>query len=33
LEPGTTVTVVVNRDGQEQSFDVVLGTRPTPVVP
>ena len=33
LDPGTTVTVVVNRDGQEQSFDVVLGTRPMPAIP
>ena len=33
LKPGTTVTVVVNRDGQEQSFDVVLGTRPMPTMP
>ena len=30
LQPGTTVPVVVNRDGQEQSFDVTLGARPMP---
>ena len=30
LQPGTTVPVVVNRDGQERSFDVTLGARPMP---
>ncbi|MEP6758045.1 MAG: trypsin-like peptidase domain-containing protein [Actinomycetota bacterium] len=33
LQPGTTVTVVVDRAGQEQSFDVVLGSRPMPALP
>ncbi len=30
LQPGDSVTVVVNRDGQEQSIDVTLDARPMP---
>jgi S1-C subfamily serine protease len=29
-QPGDTVPIVVNRDGQERSFDVTLGARPMP---
>jgi len=30
LQPGDTVAVVVNRDGQEQTLDVTLDARPLP---
>ena len=30
LQPGKTVSVVVDRDGQEQTFDVTLAARPLP---